>query len=340
MNVTLKKTTIAILASTILSGCAGMSPATFGTTTERTLLNAESFEDFNLQNESDYNHSDAMQIAYLSSRIKVHKANDLDRNADGFNNVSVRTTQAATAVAATTATLNPFQAAFRVIGMQSNLSKMNSRNKETRLIRIIPVNSKDELELAKLLKSNQEDMVNLIKQAYQNDDSVSSVTAFSPKEEGISTYIDDVYVVPLNSEGNAQYCSYPELFNDFNAYIEDANFEPHSGLPISSRNCFAKVQAYGHYYTDSVETSVTPESDFVVMTAMLPSIFPIDELETEDANTYVYQPALAYIRDENILHFLKDDIDTLKPYWDAGFFSTQPRVVQISNKEELMFGAK
>ncbi|WP_282066757.1 hypothetical protein [Vibrio rotiferianus] len=172
------------------------------------------------------------------------------------------------------------------------------------------------------------------------DDSVSSVTAFSPKEEGISTYIDDVYVVPLNSEGKAQYCSYPELFKDFNAYIEDANFEPHSGLPISSRNCFAKVQSYGHYYTDSVETSVTPESDFVVMTAMLPSIFPIDELETEDANTYVYQPALAYIHDENILHFLKDDIDTLKPYWDAGFFSTQPRVVQISNKEELMFGAK
>lgn len=330
--------TITGLAALTLTGCASTFSGTFGTTTERTMLNAESFEDYDLSQEGGYKHSDAMQLAYLFSRKAPHKANDLDRNADGFTNVAVRATQAANVAAVATTTLNPFQAAFNVIGLQGSLSKMNYYYRHNIFFRVIPVESNDDSAIADLLLKNQEEMTAIIENAYLNSTDVVKVEKFIPVNVGLSTFNDSSFVVPLTESGTVAHCSDPDLFDKFSGYM-NSDYEADSRLPISPLNCFGMVEAEGHYYYNTArESSLLPRGDFIVMMATIPSMFPIDSLTSNNHNDYFYQTALSYMNDDNIIRFLKDDIYSLKPYWDQGYFSESPRIINLSSKEELKFG--
>ncbi|MEZ8777880.1 hypothetical protein AB6D85_09710 [Vibrio splendidus] len=338
------KTKSLIIFSTLstalaLSGCTSMFTGTFGTTTERTMLNAEPFGDYDLASETDYKHSDAMQLAYLVSRKAPTKSNDLDRNVDGYTNVSVRATQAANVAAVATTTLNPFQAAFNVIGLQGSLSKMIYHYKRNILFRVIPVDSKDETDIAATLLKNQNELTTIIEKAYLKSSDVVRVEKFVPVEVGLSTFIDTSYVVPLNDEGSVSYCSDPEIFNKFTGYM-DSDYEADSHLPISTLNCFGRVEAKGHYYYNNAagDGTLIPNSDFIIMKAYIPTLFPIDSLVSDNPNDYFYQTAQSYIEDENIKGYLINDINSLKPYWEQGYFSPTPKIIKLSTQETLKFG--
>lgn len=322
-----------------MTGCTSRS--VFGTTEERTMLNAEQFSDYDLSNEEDYNHSEAMQLMHLVTRASVYSANNLDKNADGYNNVAVRTTQLANVAATATSTLNPFQAAFNIIGSQSNLSKMSIRYRGNILFKVVPIKNLDNTEITKILKDTQDELSRMVYEAYDSSPGINYVKTMNPKDEGLATFLNDTFVIPFTSDDNVAYCLDGKLYDKYQAYLTQPDFEPGKYLPGNTYNCFAYANSKAHYYyndTNSTNSAYLPKSDFIVQIAYLPITFPYHHLKSVSDSVFYYQPALSYIRDSNLKFMLKTDSSSVEKLWNEGYFSEKPRVIQVSTKTELNFG--
>ncbi|MGR5267304.1 hypothetical protein ACPV5R_06080 [Vibrio astriarenae] len=332
------KLTIAILLAGVLVGCTS-NPRYFGTPAQKTLLNGESFEKYDLSKDKKYQHSDAMQLTHLMTRQSVKNANDLDRNADGYKNADVRVTQAATVTGAATSALNPFQAAFRVVGMQGSISKMDSYYRKNMLFAVVPLSSTDEKFVEKLLRDTQNELSSIIKNAYLETDEVSDVRVLRPIDIGLSTGNANSWVIPMNSRGDVQFCADKNLNRQINDVLSDPDFKPNRYLPFTPIDCYGSVDAYGHYYKNSsTKSQFVPSSDFILVATRLPDIFPHQHLNTSNPNVYYYQPALGYLEGRNLKAQIRADINSVKPYWDAGYFDASPSVTQISSTNKLEFG--
>lgn len=325
----------------IVSGC-GLRTIS-GTPVERTLGNAKQFSDYDLSQDEDYKHSEAMQLISLSTRVKPSKANDLDAHADGFNNVSLRTAQATAIGATVNATINPFQAVFLLVGFESQLSKMSRRNKENELFKVIPTDNLTEIEITSKLKEAQIELDSIIKKAYLADDNVANVVFLNMMDEGLSTELYDDYIVPLTETDEVAYCYDKSIYNQFLELKDDPEYSPTStSLPISHRGCFARVRASGRYYYNDVNSSLRsiPDSDFIVATATLPVLFPVQELRGISDDVYLYQPAAGYFRSANLKALLKTDPGMVKAYWDQDNFVDVPKITNITTAEVLSFGGE
>ncbi|MGR5118132.1 hypothetical protein ACPV5S_01345 [Vibrio astriarenae] len=321
-----------------LAGCTS-NPAIFGTPQQITMLNGEDYAKYDLSEET-FGHSDAMQLMYLTSRQSVKSSNNLDRNVDGYrNDDAVRATQAATVAGVATASLNPFQAAFRVVGMQGSISKMNWRYRRNVLIKMIPIDSTDEAYINQTLEENQRYLTNIISQAYLQLEDVSQISVIHPRKDGLSLDVESHVVLPLEGNGDVSICADKNLNRRYIELMNDEEFVPKKMMPISVMRCYGWVEASGRYYrTEGNNNNYIPNQDFLLMTATLPDIFPHHLLESDDEYVFLYQAAMSYMTSNNLEALLKQDINSAKPYWEDGYFTAEPFVTQISTSKILPFG--
>ena len=327
MLMNLKKISVVLTlgATVALSGCAG--PRTAMSITQDKI---DSFEEYDLSLEEENNHSVAMQYMHLISKKRVHKANDLDANMDGYTNVSVRTTQAMAAIGVLTSSLNPFQAIGTIFGQQSNLSKLHYSYRQNMIFTITPVPSLSKAEIQISLDENLNVMTDIISDAYKKDGSEVIVM-----KRGIN-YV----VIPTNDEGDIEHCFYPKAINDI-ALANPKGTERGSGNGNRVHGCYSKVSKYGLPYASTGDNGLgLPRGNFIIQLAYIPAAFPIDKLSSPQSGVYLYQTSPRFLKDINIQNYVKNNkMDDIAPYMlERSAFVKVPVMTDLNSGIKLQFG--
>jgi hypothetical protein len=315
MNLKKLSVALALGATVALSGCASPYDATSLSSTQDEI---ESFEEYDLSLEEE-NHSVAMQYMHLISKERVHKANDLDANMDGYTNVSVRTTQTMAAVGVLTSSLNPFQAVGTIFGQQSNLSKLDDHYRKNIVFTIKAVPSLSESALQKSLDENFNVLTDIISDAYEKDGS-EVVT--------VQSWFGSNLIVPANKEGYIEHCYYP-------------NKATRESLGVNAKDCYSVVSSKALPYASTGDNSFgLPRGNFMIQTAIIPAAFPIDKLSSPQSGVYLYQTSPLFLKDENLHNYIKNNkIDDIAPYIveRAGFVKV-PVITDLNSGRKLQFG--
>ncbi|EDM65942.1 hypothetical protein PE36_08071 [Moritella sp. PE36] len=325
MNLKKLSVVLTLGATVALSGCAG--PRSVMSITQDKM---DSFEDYDLSMGKENNHSVAMQYMHLISKKRVHKANDLDANMDGYTNVSVRTTQAVAAVGVLASSLNPFQAIGTIFGQQSNLSKLHYIYKQNFIFTISAVATLSDAGIQKSLDENLNVMTAIISDAYKKDGSEVIVM-----KRGIN-YV----VIPTNNEGNIEHCFYPEAINDI-ALVNPKGTERGRGNDNRVHGCYSKVSKYGLPYASTGDNGFgLPRGNFMIQLAYIPAAFPIDKLSSPQSGVYLYQTSPRFLKDKNLQNYIKNNkLDDIAPYIvERSAFVKVPVMTDLNSGKKLQFG--
>lgn len=325
-----------VCALTTLSGCS----STRSTDPEFAIAQSESFEDHNLALlEPDENNSTAMQYAHLLTRERVHKANDLDTYMDGYSNVSARSTQGLAAAGVITGSLNPFQAAFSMIGQESNLSKLSYKYRYNTLFIITPLPSLEIEGVTMVINESRDKLVDILRDTYRKDG--SSLSAINSQDANWLTRPIS-YLIPIDKKGDVANCYDPELLKKIESAVAKEDYNARSVMPVNGTQwCFASINNFSKVYTsDDINGAGLPAGNFIVTSLSIPSIFPIDKLSSTESGVYLYQPSFRFFKDKNLSNHLKSGkLDDLGKYFkEDGMFRIAPRVTNLSNDEVLEFG--
>ncbi len=316
MNLKKLSVVLTLGATVALSGCASPYDATPLSSTQDKI---DSFEEFDLSLEKENNHSVAMQYMHLISRKRVHKANDLDANMDGYTNVSVRTTQAMAAVGVLTSSLNPFQAIGTIFGQQSNLSKLNYYYRKNIIFTINAVPSLSESALQKSLDENLNVLTDIISDAYEKDGS-EVIT--------VQSFFGNNLILPANKEGYIEHCYYP-------------NKATRESLGVNAEGCYSSVSANALPYASTGENGFgLPRGNFMIQLARIPAAFLIDKLSSPQSGVYLYQTSARFLKDKNLQNYIKNNkIDDIAPYIvERSGFVKVPVITDLNSGKKLQFG--
>ena len=238
--------------------------------------------------------------------------------------------------------INPFKAAYSVIGQQSNLSKLNYQYKTNTIFIITPISSLEVKSVSLAMESSRIKMVNIISQAYREDAS-KPVVIKDALASGWSLFPSS-YVIPVTEDRDVVDCYYPNTLNEIEAAVLSEDHTIRFALPANgSQGCFSRVLPYGYIYTSSNDNDWgLPSGDFIVQQANLPALFPIDKLSSVESGVYLYQPAFSFMKDKNIKNYKKNDaLDEIKGYLKGeGTLRLTPMVTDLNNREELKFGSE
>lgn len=325
----------AFAASATLAGCS----STRSTPSELSIKLTEPFKEYNLSlSDSEKPHSTAMQYMHLVSRERVHKANDLDANMDGYTNVGVRSTQGLAAAGVLTGSLNPFQAAFSMIGQQSNLSKLAWNYRENTLLIISPLPSLKPEDITMVIKESRGILIDILSDAYHKDG--SSVKVINTKDANWLRG-EYSYVIPTDDVGAVADCYYPNVLKNIETAVK-GDYKPRRELPADgSQGCFSQLAYYSKVYTSNGHNGKgLPSGNFVVSSADMPAIFPLDKLSSSERGVYLYQPSISFMKDRNLINYVKNDKfdDIRENFKEEGIFRLAPRVTDLSTGELLEFG--
>ena len=108
-------------------------------------------------------------------------------------------------------------------------------------------------------------------------------------------------------------------------------------------DCYAYTSHWARYYyganNNNSSSEVVPENgDFVVIHTVLPDVFPISKIQSNEEGMYLYQPSFYWLNSYNLRQMAKNQMDVLMDYADKGEFSEIPRVLKLDTRTELMFG--
>jgi len=326
--VNLKKLSVVLtLGSAVaLSGCAG--PRTSMSVTKDKI---DSFEDFDLSLEEENNHSVAMQYMHLISKKRVHKANDLDANMDGYMNASARTTQVMAGAGVLVSSINPFQALGTIFGQQSNLSKLHYMYRKNIIFTITAVPSLLDSEIQKSLDKNFTVMTDIVSDAYKKDGSEVVVV-----KGGIGDYL-----IPTNKEGSMNNCYYSKAIIEADKANLKGMERLNAVITKSTSGCYSSVYSYGIPYTSTGSNGFgLPSGNFMVQLAFIPVAFPIDKLSSKQSDVYLYHTSARFLKDENIKNYMKNDkFDDIAAYLEEHSALVKvPVMTNLSNGKKLQFG--
>ncbi len=238
--------------------------------------------------------------------------------------------------------MNPFAATTNILLMQNSLSELNNKLKHNRMFSVVDVDGLTENELEPVLKETASELAYIVQAAYLSMDDVSNAVIINTLEDGYSR-TELTIIFPLDENNNTLFCSNPDLYKSYLALKNSPDFQPRRSMPIDLESCPAVVYSTAEYYENSVNsrmTDVIPKGDFIVQSAKLPPMFPLNKLNSESGNIYLYQPTRAVIKDKNVVSLLESNPDLVESFWNKGYFVDQPVVTNVGTREVLEFGLK
>ncbi|CAH1598722.1 hypothetical protein IB292_01730 [Vibrio parahaemolyticus] len=311
----------------LLSGCA----STFESV-DTAMKNSTSFKNYDL---SATDHSDAMQVMHLTSRRAVANANNIDEFTKQNHNTFLSVTQGATVAGAAIGTINPFQMATRLIGLQATKSSIAQQYRTNTLISIVPVaDSTDRKEIEAKIAAYQQKQLSVAKDAYEKA-GFSTKTIQSGVDVAWSRLFPRTAVVPMNTALNqTELCFNPNVFMET---------KDQTAFDASIVECYAITNPITHLYVDNnlSNSEVLPNSNsFIVVSTVLPDVFPVKDMKIDKKYEGVlfYQPTFYWLSSQNMKDFASTDMDRLLEYWKEGMFSYEPLLTDLGNGEVHKFG--
>lgn len=332
MKSLVKSFALAFVALSTISGCG----LTSSSQTERGLYEAVPFESFNYTKEGETaSHSEAMQIMSLYARQKPFNYNNLDDFSNKNHNVFLSATQAGVAAGTFTTAFNPFQATARLIGLQATKSSMNVKFKKNVLISIIPRNNMTPIELDNAIQKAHESQILAVSNAYE-DAGFRPVTIVEGVDANWNSVYPRTYATALDGVKTGLCASQFNYQNMIHEIGVTTSYE-------EATDCYAYTSHWARYYyganNNNSSSEVVPENgDFVVIHTVLPDVFPISKIQSNEEGMYLYQPSFYWLNSYNLRQMAKNQMDVLMDYADKGEFSEIPRVLKLDTRTELMFG--
>ncbi|MEZ9604217.1 hypothetical protein AB4274_13470 [Vibrio sp. 10N.261.55.A10] len=332
MKSLVKASTLTLIALSTISGCVTIPSSQ----TERGLEYAAPFQSFNYTKKGEtITHSEAMQVMSLYSRQSPTRYNNLDDFSNKNHNVFLSATQVGVAAGTFTSAFNPFQATTRLIGLQATKSSMTKKYKKNVLISIVPKNDMSLLELESAVHKAHTAQLQVASNAYK-DAGFNPVTLVDGKDINWNRIYPLTYVAPLNNDKTALCASQ----YDYQSMKDKAGAT--SGHE-ESKDCYAYTSYWAQYYygadnNNSYSEVVPKKGDFIVVHTVLPDVFPVSKIKSDEEGMYLYQPSFYWLNSYNLSQMAKNQMNVLMDYANKGEFSEVPRVLKLNARTELMFG--
>ncbi|MEZ8733649.1 hypothetical protein [Vibrio sp. 10N.239.312.D08] len=325
MKLKLKYSTAAILASTILSGCAS------------TQDKAQSSID-NLKTTSEYlltsKNSDAAHVGTVTTGVKVAGFNDFDRNrsADVLINSDVTIAQSLQLISMMTGRVSIGEGMTHVMGLERNRNDVAPSYLRIELVKFNKVDSLDHKSVKNALVKSRNDLNKAISFAY-NRIGVETKTIGTA-----SDLSSNLVVAPFVESSDSIYaCHKHEKASEiFDLKVEELNY----------KNASCALYSFPFYNTwnnDLDYNNILPKGQFTVSTISLPLTFPLSKLADFDdgKDMFVVLPEEPYLRGRKSFQYISTLDDKQRDaFVDPWILKPQSSVYSLEQNTFLEYGYK